>query len=111
MRMLLAGQLNESVTVQSKTVTRDAYGAEAITWTTVATMPAAAEPISGREYLAMRAAQADISIRFRLRYRAGISPAMRVRWRNNNYDIVEVINPRAADRELQLLCRGEAAGA
>lgn len=108
---MMAGRLSESIVIQDKAVTRDAYGAESITWTTVATVPASAEPIAGREYLAMRQAQADISIRFRIRYLAGVTPAMRVQWRGGYYDILEVINPRAADRELELLCRGEATDA
>lgn len=108
---MMAGRLSESIVIQDKSVTRDAYGAESIAWTTVATVPASAEPLAGREYLAMRQAQADISIRFRVRYLAGVTPAMRVQWRGGYYDILEVINPRAADRELELLCRGEASGA
>lgn len=108
---MLAGRLRESVTLQDKSVTRDAYGAETISWTTVATVPASAEPLAGREYLAMRQAQADISIRFRIRYLAGVSTSMRVQWRGGYYDILEVINPRARDRELELLCRGEATDA
>lgn len=108
---MMSGRLSESIVIQDKSVTRDAYGAESITWTTVATVPASAEPIAGREYLAMRQAQADISIRFRIRYLAGVTPAMRVQWRGGYYDILEVINPRAADRELELLCRGEATDA
>lgn len=105
-----AGKLRERITLQDKVVSRDAYGAETITWTTVATVPADAIPLSGREYVAMRAAQADISIRFRIRYLAGVGPAMRAVWRAVAYDIVECINVGARDRQIELLCRGEAGG-
>jgi SPP1 family predicted phage head-tail adaptor len=105
-----AGALRERITVQRKSVTRDAFGGETITWTDVATVWAEAQPIGGREYTALRQAQSEITIRFRLRYLAGVTPAMRVSWNGGQYDIVEVIDVGARNRELELLCRGEADG-
>lgn len=102
-----AGRLNQKITIQAKSVTRDAFNAEVITWTTHATVWAEAVPISGREYVALRAAQSDISIRFRLRYLPGVSTAMRVLWNGQTYDIVEAINVNARNTELELLCRGD----
>lgn len=107
-----AGRLRELVTIEQKSVTRDAFGAETVAWTTfAASLPAEAQPLSGREYVAMRQAQADITIRFRLRYVAGVTPAMRVLWDSRAYDIIEAINVNARDRELELLCRGDAGAA
>lgn len=106
-----AGRLSERITIQAKSVSRDAYGAQTVTWTTHATAWAQAEPLAGREYVAVRAAQADLSIRFRLRYVAGVTPAMRVSWNGATYDIVAAINVDARNTELELLCRGEAGDA
>ena len=47
--MLPAGRLKDRVTIHSRSVTRDAYCAEVITWATLATVWASVESISGRE--------------------------------------------------------------
>jgi SPP1 family predicted phage head-tail adaptor len=106
-----AGRLSERVDLQAKVVTRDALGAEVISWATVHTVPAEAQPLSGREFVAMRQAQSDISIRFRLRYLPGINTGMRVVWRGTAYNVLEAINVRARDTELELLCAGDAGNA
>jgi SPP1 family predicted phage head-tail adaptor len=106
-----AGRLSERITIQQKTVSRDAFGAEVITWSDVATVWAEANPIAGREYVALRQAQSDISLRFRLRYLAGITTAMRVLWEGKNWNIVEAINVGARRVELELLCTGDAGDA
>lgn len=105
-----AGRLREEIVIQEKSVVRDAFGGETVSWVTFASVRAEVQPIAGREYVAMRQAQAEISIRFRLRYVAGVTPAMRVSWNGGTYDIVEAINVNARNRELELLCRGNADG-
>lgn len=101
------GRLNRRITIQSKTVTRDAYGGESISWTDVATVWAAVLPIRGREYVAIRQAGAEITTRFVIHYRSGITPAMRVVHGDANYDIVEVINAEDANRFLELMAMAE----
>ena len=103
-----AGRLRERITLQRKSVTRDAVGGEVVTWVEEAVLWAEVAPIRGREYLALRAAQSDVVMRFRLRYRAGVNPAMRVVWNGGEYDIVEAIDVGARRTELELLCRGAA---
>jgi SPP1 family predicted phage head-tail adaptor len=93
-----AGKLNERLTIQSKAVTRAPDGGEVVSWVTVATVWGSARPLSGRELIAARAAQADITTRFSIRYRSGITPAMRVLWRGMAYDITEVLPYPTEDR-------------
>jgi SPP1 family predicted phage head-tail adaptor len=102
------GRMNRRIVIREKSVTRDAYGAEVITWGTVATVWAAVLPVRGREYVAMREAQADITTRFLIRYRAGITPAMQIQFDGTDYGIVEVINPGDARETLELMARAEA---
>jgi SPP1 family predicted phage head-tail adaptor len=103
-----AGALDQRVTIQSKTATRDAYGAEVITWSDVATVWMEAEPLSGREYIAMRQTQSDVTTRFRCRYRAGITTAMRLVWRTQPFNITEVIDRNGRRAELEILAFAEA---
>lgn len=46
-----AGKLDQRVTIQRASATRDAYGAEALTWSEVATVPAQVRERGGREPL------------------------------------------------------------
>lgn len=102
-----AGALDQRITLAAKSVVRDAHGGETITWVDQATVWAEAKPLTGREYFAASQEQSEISVRFRLRYRAdlAITPAWRITWGGIAYDILDVINVRGARRELELMCR------
>lgn len=102
------GRLNRRITIQGKTVTRDAYGGESISWTDVATVWAAVLPIRGREYVAIREAGAELTTRFVIRYRQGVTPAMRVVHGGANYDIEQVIDTEDGHRFIELMARAEA---
>lgn len=92
MRGIPAALLDQRVTIQHKQVTRNAFGEEMIAWVDDSTVWAQVVPLSGREYIAMRQAQSDVSVRFRMRYIAGLTSAHRLYWRNQAYSIVDVID-------------------
>jgi len=74
-----AGRLRHRVTIQSVTETRDtSTGAIATSWADVATVWAAVEPLSGREFLAAQANQAEVVARILIRYRDDVTAKMRV---------------------------------
>lgn len=106
--MIRAGRLNRRVTIQQKSVTRDAIGAEVIAWVDVATVWAEVSPYSGREFVALRQAQDEITTRITIRYRSGITPAMRIVHGQAKYDIVHVIDKSDAHVALELVARAEA---
>jgi SPP1 family predicted phage head-tail adaptor len=99
-----AGRLRRRVTIQKKTVTRNSYGEEVIVWVDVATVWAAIEPLSGREFVEGRQAAADVSTRIRIRHLAGITPDMRVTWGDTVYPIQAVLDHLDRSRELHLMC-------
>jgi len=103
-----AGRLNRRIRIESKSVVRDAYGGETITWTLVAEVWAAVLPIRGREYVAIRQAGAELTTRFLIRYRSGVTPAMRIVYDGANYDIVDVINPQDGNEHLEIMATAEA---
>ena len=106
-----AGQLDKRVTIQSKTVTRDSFGAEVETWSTHDTVWASIEPLRGREWLETRQVQADIDTRIRIRYLSTVTPSMRVVWGTHIYDIIAPpIHTRTDNRETQLMCREQING-
>lgn len=103
-----AGTLNQRVTLQSKSATRDSMGNEVITWATVAELWAGVEPIRGREFVSLRSGQSDLTTKITIRYRAGVTPLMRILHEGAVYDVREVINPRSKNDSLELMCVAEA---
>jgi SPP1 family predicted phage head-tail adaptor len=106
--MIPAGSLNELITLQEKVVSRGSNGQEVITWTDYATnVPARIRPIRGREFVALRAAQSDLSMEITIRYKTGVNTTMRLLWNSDPYDIVEMIpGGRRNKTDITLMCRG-----
>ena len=98
-----AGDLRRRVTIQQKSVTRDTYGAEVISWTDVATVWASVEDLSGRELYDAERITTEVTTRIRIRYRAGITTDMRAVYGARVFNIRAVLDTEGRKRELQLL--------
>jgi SPP1 family predicted phage head-tail adaptor len=102
--MIAAGSLNQRVTLQQKSVTRNAIGEEVVTWPDVATVWAEAWPLRGREFFQAQQTQYAADVRFRLRYRADVQAAnWRVVWNSEPYDIVSLIDVAARRETTEIL--------
>lgn len=78
----------------------ESTGALSQEWVEVATVWAAIEPLSAREFIQSQATQSEVTARITIRHRDGMDPAMRlVHVRTGRPDVV--YNPRGflADRE------------
>jgi len=91
--MLNAGKLNRRITLQSKTVTRDAMGGESITWTTQATIWAQVSALSGRALIAAQQAQSEVTARITVRQlaAAGIADDWRIQHGADIYTLHAII--------------------
>lgn len=96
-----SGQFNKRVTLQSQSEAQDAAGQPVLTWADIATVWASIDAISGREYFASQANQAELQVRIRIRLRDGIKANMRVVHGADIYDIRAVL-PQS--REMHLMC-------
>jgi SPP1 family predicted phage head-tail adaptor len=67
---LRAGMLNRRLAIQSRSTTQDAAGQPLNTWTTLATVWAAIEPLSGHELERAQAIHPEISHQITIRYAA-----------------------------------------
>jgi SPP1 family predicted phage head-tail adaptor len=104
-----AGRLRHRVTIQEPVVARNGYNEAITTWSTVATVWASVEPLSGREFFAAEHVQSEITHRVKMRYRSGVAPTMRV-VHDGRYLMVEaVINYAERGTDLQLMCKEAAA--
>lgn len=99
-----AGLFNQRVTIEQKSVTRTAIGEETVTWTAVATVWAAVQPIRGKEFFAAAQMQDATDHRVTIRYRGDVTRDMRVMWGSKPLDIVSVIDVNGRKEDLELMC-------
>ena len=100
-----AGDLRHRVTIQQPVETQNAYGEPVVAWQDVATVWAAVEPLRGREFFDAQQVQARVDHRIRIRYRADVTPKMRVLLGSRAFNIQAVIEPESRRRELHLMCK------
>lgn len=103
--MIASGRLRHRVTLQTTSITRDAYGGETITWVDLATVWAECLPLSGREFLAARAEVAESLLKIRIRWRADVSTTTRAVWEGRVYDIEAALDTGGRHDELVLMCK------
>lgn len=105
----VSAMLRRQVTLQSPAETTDGTGGFTLSWTNVATVWAAIEPLSGRERMIARKLQSSVTHRITIRYRTGVTARMRVQSGSRVFNIRHVINLEERDELLELLAE-EGAG-
>lgn len=94
------GKLRHRVTLQAKGQTQDPNTGEMLPgWQDVATVWASVEALSGRDLIAAQANDSEISARIVIRYREGVTSAMRIAHRGQLYDIQAVLPDPESGRE------------
>lgn len=89
--MIAAGELNQRITFQQKSVTKNAIGEEVITFADVDTVWAKVMPLRGNAFYAANQQQHVVDARFLIRERAGLTTDLRVVWRGEPYAITNLI--------------------
>lgn len=107
MLKLPAGRLRHRVTIEEQLVELDSDGAQVEAWVPFGdgrALPAEITPLSARELIAAQAVSSKSTTRIRIRYRPGITAAMRIRHRGMVYEIEGVIpDPDSGRRFITLL--------
>ena len=98
------GRLRHRVIIQTPTEVNDSRGQAIKTWATFATVYAAVEPISGREYFDAAQINAEITTKIIIRSLPGVTQKMRVSYDSRLYNIQSIININERDREMHLFC-------
>ena len=98
------GELRHRIVLQNKVVTEDELKQQSETWTDVVTIWACVEPLSGKEYFAAKQTNAEVSVKFTLRYLNGVKPDMRVAFKDRFFEIKTIIDPKEKNRSLVLMC-------
>lgn len=97
------GELDQRVTLQSRSVVKDAYGQDTITWTTVAIVWAQVQALRGREFFAAAQVQQEQTVKVRIRYRSDVLTTWRLVWKGVHHDITGVI-PVGRKQTLEIMC-------
>lgn len=97
--------MKNRIRFESAAKTRDEYGGFSESWTEVATVWAAIEPLNGREFFEARTTNEDTTVRFRIRYRPGLDTDMRIvePLFGLIYDIQEIIHVAHEKREMVIM--------
>jgi len=103
--MIKARAKRHKILVEKVTETQDAYGDIVETWSTYYGSYAEVQPLNGKEYFDSQSVQADVTIKFRIRYLQGIIPKMRVSYNSRLFDIESVIDVDERHKETILMCK------
>lgn len=103
-RRRLAARLRHRVTLQTPLTSPDGGGGTSIVWSDWASVWAAIEPLAGEERLAAGQIESAITHRVTIRYRAGVTAAMRVAFGARRLAVRAVIAPEERRERLVLLC-------
>lgn len=99
-----ACDLRHRLTLQQEVRTADGAGGYTPSWSDVATVWAQVEPLKGAERLHAMQLQDTVSHRVTIRYRAGVTAALRLLFGTRVFNIRAVINPGERNRWLELMC-------
>jgi len=99
-----AGNLRHRVTIQTAGATQNGAGEPVVTWSDSATVWASIEPIRGTERQAAQQMTATMTHTVRMRYRASMSVANRLKFGSRYLEINAVIDPGERHERLELLC-------
>lgn len=100
---LQPGLLRNRVTLQTLSSASDEGGGSTDTPVDGATVWASVEPLEGDEAMRGMALDATVSHRIRMRYRAGVTAAMRIKLGSRVFHIRQVINVDERNEQLEIL--------
>lgn len=98
---------NKRLTVQEQQVVSDGQGGRTTVWADLETTPkvwAAIYPLSARESFAAQQVGHTTTHRILIRYRADLTPAMRLLYGDREFTIDGMVNVREADEAWELRC-------
>jgi SPP1 family predicted phage head-tail adaptor len=99
-----AGELRQRIAIQQNTPTRDSTNAEMAHWSTIVTLWARIDTLTGTEEILQQQAAAVRTHKLTIRRYASLTTVMRVVWKNSVFDILTIIDDNT-NRQMTLMCR------
>jgi len=97
---LRAGNLRHYITIEQPVENFDSNKELITTWSTFSQVWAEILPLVGREYWSAKQVNAETTGKLRIRYIAGITPKMRIKFGTRIFDITGVINIEERNEEI-----------
>ena len=101
--MIPAGILDQRVTLQTATVTRDAVGGPVESWADTVTVWAGVRPLTAKQVAQAQQVSADVRKAVTIRWRSGVTAAMRVKFSDNSTAKVHWVEEYRRDGKLVLV--------
>lgn len=102
-----AGFLRHRVTIQALVETPDGQGGKSVSWSNLVTVWASVTGRGGKEFQTAKQTRATLTDEVHMRYRAGITPDMRIVHDGRVLSIAQPpYDPDGRRRELVLFCEG-----
>lgn len=99
-----AGEFNKLISIEQKSTTSDGMGGFTEGYTNFASsVYASIWTVSAKEQIQSSKETMDITHRIRIRYRAGITAGMRIKYKTSYYNIKSIINPNMSNKILEIL--------
>lgn len=95
-----AGNLRNLIIIEQATETFNSEGELVTTWATYKSVWAEILPLVGREFWASKQVNSETTGKLRIRYIAGITPKMRIKFGNRYFEILGVINIEEKGEEM-----------
>lgn len=97
------GDYRQRLYVQQENPVADTGGGNVMGWTTINTVWAMIEPISGSEYVQAGKPAGTVTHRIRMRYDSTITPAMRLVMGTRIFNIRYILNIEERNKRLEIL--------
>ena len=101
--MICAKDLRHAVTFEQREEVKNATGGLDVNWVAVVSTWVKITPLSGRETFKASKIQSEVTHSVVMRYLAGITPKLRIRFGDRYFDIKSVLNVEERNIELNLL--------
>ena len=108
--MISAGELDKQIRIEQLTTERDAAGGVKEVWTTFASPWVKVVSSKGAESFEAARTNAKRTVKFKMRWRSGVLPTMRVVWNDQHYDIFEVDDSKRREGELWITATAQVNG-
>ena len=107
--MIDPGKMRHRITFQKFNGDQDSFGdpllADDSNWDDVVTVWASIDPLKGREFYAAQQSQSEVTHNICCRYRAGLTSAMRIKYRSRKFAIESIIDHEERHQSLLIKCK------
>ena len=99
------GRLKHRVIFQKLINSKNEYGELEDRWNDVITVWAEVRPTTGRSFFNAKQINSEISHSVYIRYRNGLSPSMRIKFKERIFEILYIMNVNEDNTLMQIYCK------